>query len=668
MKGAELEHIRFQHPLYARASVAVLADYVTLDTGTGAVHTAPGHGADDFNTGMKYGIEIYAPVGPSGHFLETVELFAGQEVFDANSKVIDALEARGRLWHHEPFVHQYPYCWRCHYPVIFLATSQWFIALDRPPHDSAHNQGLGQRSLRDAALDSIDNQVRWIPSWGHDRMRNMIAARPDWCISRQRAWGVPIPAVDCSKCGEAVITPALVEKAAAVFERYGADAWYERSNDDFIPAGLKCPACGGTAFEREMNILDVWFDSGSSHEAVLSVRPELTWPADIYFEGSDQHRGWFQSSLLVGLGTRGRPPFRQVLTHGFIVAEDGRKMSKSLGNSIDPNDVIQQSGADILRLWVSMSDYTQEVRLSKEILARVVEAYRKIRNTLRYLIANLHDFDPAVDRVPAAQLEEIDRYILARYSEAGRRMLAAYDGYDYGTIFNQLSTFATVDLSAVYNDISKDRLYTFAAKSAGRRSAQTAMFIMADGLARLMAPILSFTADEVWRFLPGAHGSTGGAQRAEAAEGRDESVHIAVFPTPDELASLVDAELTARWDRLIVIREQVLAEIEPLRKNKQIGSSLQAKVVLSASPSKLALLEQYARDLPMLFIVSEVELRPAPTDVETHEEARPRVTIERAGGVKCERCWRYVPAVSSDPAWAGLCGRCQDALAETVNQ
>jgi isoleucyl-tRNA synthetase len=653
MKGAELEHLRFQHPLYARASVAVLADYVTLDTGTGAVHTAPGHGADDFNTGMKYGIEIYAPVGPAGHFLETVELFGGQRVFDANPKVEAALKERGRLWHREPLRHQYPHCWRCHNPVIFLATSQWFITLDSAPGPGAGGSRLGNRTLREAALDAIDNSVRWIPSWGHDRMRNMVAARPDWCISRQRAWGVPIPAVDCSKCGEAIVTTALVEKAASVFERYGADAWYERPNEDFIPEGLTCPSCGGTAFEREMNILDVWFDSGSSHEAVLSVRPELTWPADIYLEGSDQHRGWFQSSLLVGLGTRGRAPYREVLTHGFIVAEDGRKMSKSLGNAIDPQDIIKQSGADILRLWVSMSDYTQEIRLSKEILARVVEAYRKIRNTLRYLVANLYDFDPAADRVPVAQMEEIDRYVLGRYAEVGRRILKAYEDYDYGTIFNALNTFATVDLSAIYNDVSKDRLYTFAAKSRERRSAQTAMFIVADGLTRLMAPILTFTADELWQFVPGA---------------RDESVHLALFPKPEELEALQDAELAARWDRLVAIREQVLAEIEPLRKNKQIGSSLQAKVVLSASQSELALLEHHRRDLPMLFIVSDVEVRPAPADVEAHLEARPRVTIERAGGVKCERCWRYVPAVSSDPARAGLCARCQEALAEPVNQ
>jgi len=633
MKGADLEQIRFQHPLYARASLGVLGEYVTLDAGTGAVHTAPGHGADDFNTGVKYGLDIYAPVGPAGHFLDSVELFGGQRVFDANPNIVEALKERGRLWHREAFSHQYPHCWRCHNPVIFLATSQWFIRLDT--------------GLRAAALDAIDNLVQWLPRWGHDRMYNMVASRPDWCISRQRAWGVPIPAVDCVKCGEAIVTKALVEKTAAVFEKYGADSWYERPTEEFVPADLKCPSCGGRKFEREMNILDVWFDSGSSHEAVLSVRPELTWPADVYLEGSDQHRGWFQSSLLVGLGTRGRPPFREIVTHGFIVAEDGRKMSKSLGNSIEPEDVIKQSGADIIRLWVAMSDYTQEIRLSKEILARVVEAYRKIRNTLRYLVANLYDFDPAADLVDAPRLEEVDRYILARYAELGLKMLRAYEVHDYTTIFQALNSFTTVDLSAFYADVSKDRLYTFAPRSRERRSAQSAMYVMADGLSRLMAPILSFTADELWRFLPGV---------------REESVHIGTFPKPAGLAPLVDRGLLERWARLIAVREQVLAAIEPLRKDKRIGSSLQAKVVLSATEAELAFLERYARQLPMLFIVSEVEIRPAPPDVEAHNESLPRVTIERASGVKCERCWRYVPAVSTDPEWAGLCDRCQDAL------
>ena len=645
MKGAELEHIRFQHPLYARTSLGVLGEYVTLEAGTGAVHTAPGHGADDFETGMRYGLEIYAPIGPAGHFLDNVELFGGQRVFDANPKVAEALKERGRLWHRESFSHQYPHCWRCHNPVIFLATSQWFIDLDGKPV-------VDGKTVRQAALDAIDNQVKWVPAWGHDRMYNMVANRPDWCISRQRVWGVPIPAVDCSKCGEAIITTELVNQAAAVFEQYGADSWYERPTEDFIPEGLTCSKCGGTAFEREMNILDVWFDSGSSHEAVLSVWPELTWPADVYLEGTDQHRGWFQSSLMVGLGTRGRPPFRQIVTNGFLIDVDGKKMSKSVGNAIQPQDVIKQSGADIIRLWVAMSDYQEEIRIGKEILARVVEAYRKLRNTMRYLIANLYDFNPATDAVPVAKLEEVDRYILARYAELAVRVLDAYDAYDYSTISQAMTQFATVDLSAFYNDTSKDRLYTFAARSPERRSAQTAMYLMADGLTRLLAPILSFTADELWRFIPGT---------------REESVHIAVFPTREELEPLRDAALVERWERLAAVREQVLGEIEPLRKNKRIGSSLQAKVVIHATRAELPLLEQYAKLLPMLFIVSEVELRPAPEDVEAHAEAKPRVTIERAGGVKCERCWRYVPAVSTDPDLAGLCDRCQDAIAETIH-
>jgi isoleucyl-tRNA synthetase len=655
MKGTELEGIRFRHPLYERDSVGVLGEYVTLDAGTGAVHTAPGHGADDFNTGLRYGLEIYAPIGPGGHFNENVELFGGQRVFDANPKVEEALKERGRLWHRETFSHQYPHCWRCHNPVIFLATSQWFISMDSvrlTPDaktanvDSVRLQADGP-TLREAAIDAIDNSVKWIPSWGHDRIYNMVKGRPDWCISRQRVWGVPIPAVDCTKCGAAIMTPDIVEKTATVFDTYGAVAWWERPIEEFLPAGLTCPDCGGTSFERERNILDVWFDSGSSHEAVLPFRPELTWPADMYLEGSDQHRGWFQSSLLVGLGTRGRPPYRQVLTHGFLIDLEGRKMSKSVGNVIVPQDVIKESGAEVLRLWVASCDYREELRVSREILARIVEAYKKLRNTFRGMVGNLYDFDPAADLVPRDQLEEIDRFMLARYAGLATKVLAAYDAYDYPTVFQAVNAFATVDLSALYIDISKDCLYTLAPRSRERRSAQTAMYVMADGLARLIAPILSVTAEQVWQYLPGR---------------RDESVHLTVFPALAELQPFVDPDLLDRWARLLALRERVLAEIEPLRTDKRIGKSLEAKVVLTATATDVEFLRRHEKDLPTLFIVSEVEIRPG-----SAEAGKPDIAIARADGVKCERCWRYVKAVSRDPAWAGICDRCQDALAQTAN-
>ena len=441
-------------------------------------------GADDFNTGIQYGLNIYAPVDPSGHFTDDVGLFAGIRVFDANPKVEEALATRGRLWHRATFEHAYPHCWRCHNPVIFLATSQWFIA-------------MGTHDLRERALKAV-GKVRWFPAWGKERIHGMLANRPDWCISRQRSWGVPIPAMYCTACGEAILTSELAETAAAVYERYGADAWYERGLAEFLPPGMHCPACGERDFERERDILDVWFDSGSSHEGVLDGHPELGWPSDLYLEGNDQYRGWFHSSLLVGLGTRDAAPFREVVTHGFVVDEQGRKMSKSLGNSVEPQEIIAQGGAEILRLWVAMVDYREEVRIGKQILARVVEAYRKIRNTLRILAANLYDFDPAVDGLPANRLHEVDRYALARYAEATIRILRAYDRYDFQTIFHTVNQFLTVDLSAFYVDVSKDRLYTLGARSEERRSAQTALYRMADGLTRLIAPILPVTADELW--------------------------------------------------------------------------------------------------------------------------------------------------------------------------
>ena len=635
MRGAELEHIRFAHPLYARPSVGVLAEYVTLDAGTGAVHTAPGHGADDFNTGVKYGLDIYAPLGPGGHFLDTVGLFGGMRVFDANPKVEEALQERGRLWHRADFQHSYPHCWRCHNPVIFLATSQWFIRMDGGIAPSG-------KPLREAALETIDRDVRWIPAWGRDRIFNMIANRPDWCISRQRAWGVPIPALDCVKCGEAVLTGALVERAAAVFDEYGADAWYERPIAEFIPDGLACPACGGREFDRERDILDVWFDSGSSHEAVLPFYGDLTWPADMYLEGSDQHRGWFQSSLLVGLGTRGRPPFREVLTHGFLIDVDGRKMSKSLGNTIRPQEVIKESGAETLRLWVAMSDFREELRVGREILARVVESYRKIRNTSRYLLANLYDFDPAQHLVPAAELEEVDRYALARYADFAQAAVAAYDAYDFPAIAQRVNALTTVDLSAFYADVSKDRLYTLAPDSRERRSAQTAMYVMADGLARLLAPVLPVTCEELWRHLPGK---------------REDSVHLARFPEPAQLETMADAGLVRTWTKLIAVRDEVNRSLEAARQAKTIGTSLGARVALRARGETLALLDRYRAELPMLFIASQVELAAAEGEGEALE-----VNVARADGHKCARCWRVVPELSSATTTEGLCGRCVEAI------
>ena len=644
MKGAVFEGVRFRHPLYERDSVGVLAEYVTLEQGTGAVHTAPGHGADDFLTGVKYGLEIYAPVGPSGHFLETVGLFGGQRVFDANPNVEEALASRGRLWHRDTIVHQYPHCWRCHNPVIFLATSQWFVRMDGDPVIRSEDGQM--RTLRAAAQHAIDHQVTWIPAWGRDRIYNMVSNRPDWCISRQRAWGVPIPAVDCTACGEAVLTPALVERAASIFEQFSADAWYERPIEDFLPAGLACPSCGGTAFERETDILDVWFDSGSSHEAVLPRYADLTWPSDMYLEGSDQHRGWFQSSLLVALATRGRPPFREVLTHGFLIDLEGRKMSKSLGNAIVPQEVIKESGAEIIRLWVAMTEFTEELRVSKEILTRVVDLYRKLRNTCRILVANLYDFDPAGDMLPRNQLDAVDRYALARYAEAADRMRRAYDAYDFSTVAQTLNTLTTVHVSAFYVDVTKDRMYTLAPRSAERRSTQTAMYLICDGLARLLAPILPVTADDLWRNIPGK---------------RSQSVHLEDFPA---VADFEDRALLSTWERLLEVRETVNAALEEKRKGKVIGNSLGARVVMTASGPIGAVLEQHRAYLPMLFIVSDVGLH-----VGTTEGADTvSVEIEKAQGVRCDRCWRFVPKIHTEADWAGLCDRCVDALAEPVSR
>jgi isoleucyl-tRNA synthetase len=644
LAGTAFEHVKFKHPLYDRLSPGVLGSYVTLEAGTGAVHTAPGHGTDDYHTGVRYGLEIYAPVGPSGHYSDEVGLFGGMGVFDANPRVEEALRERGKLWFRESYQHAYPHCWRCHNPVIFLATAQWFIAMDRETEDGS--------TLRTRALDEIA-RVRWVPAWGRERIGNMLANRPDWCISRQRSWGVPIPALSCTGCGEAILTKAIVDRAADVFAEHGADAWYERPLEEFVPAGLTCEACGGSVFERESNILDVWFDSGSSHEAVLGPNPALTWPAEMYLEGNDQYRGWFQSSLLVGIGTRGDAPFHQVVTHGFVVDEEGRKMSKSLGNGIEPQEVIQRSGAEILRLWAAMVDYREEIRMGSEILARVTEAYRKLRNTLRYLVANLYDFDPSTDALPLERMLEVDRYALSRYADAAKKALAGYDAYDFQAIVHTLNQLATVDLSAFFFDISKDRLYTFGPRSVARRSAQTAMYIIVDGLSRLLAPVLPMTADELWRAIPGR---------------REDSVHLADFPS--DLDRLVDEPLVERWRQLLVVRDAVNVALENARQRKIIGSSLEAGVQLEPIGETAALLRGYAtEDLEALFIVSRVSVGTPVAALVDEGDSTPavvRVHVERADGVKCPRCWRYVTETSTDPSHAGLCLRCEDAVGDLV--
>ena len=652
LTGRDLEGLQFRHPLYDRDSVSVLADYVTLEQGTGAVHTAPGHGADDYNTGVRYGLEIYAPIGPSGRFDDDVEIVGGEKVFDANPKVEAALAEAGRLWHSGLLDHTYPHCWRCRHPVIFLATWQWFIAMDTG-------------ALRDRALAAI-TQVEWFPAWGEERIHNMLAHRPDWCISRQRSWGVPIPAVYCMGCREAILTTGLTDRTAAVFAEHGADAWYEQNIAEFIPPDLRCPKCDGAEFERERDILDVWFDSGSSHEAILGDHPELQWPYNVYLEGSDQYRGWFHSSLLVGLGTRDAAPYRQVITHGFVVDESGRKMSKSIGNTIEPHAIIKQSGTEILRLWVAMVDYREEMRIGREILDRVVEAYRKIRNTLRILVANLFDFDPATDALPHDRLSEVDRYALARYGEVATRVLRAYDRYEFQTVVHTLNNYLTVDLSAFYVDISKDRLYTFGPESDARRSAQTAMHAIVDGLTRLIAPILPITADALWGNLPGTE---------------TDSVHLADFPK--QVETLVDPGLIDRWTRLLALRDAVNGELEKLRQDKVVGTSLEATVGLTADGELAQLLETYRDALPMLFITSAVTLATGPPardgskgTLYTEPAGTAHIEVSRIDAAKCPRCWRFVLPAPAPPSGDAsmervdaepddeteVCERCADAL------
>jgi isoleucyl-tRNA synthetase len=630
IKGSALEGVKFRHPWTSRDSPGVLADYVTLDTGTGVVHTAPGHGFDDYLTGVRYGLEIYCPVDEGGRFLPEVEHFAGQRVFDADPRVIELLRERGALVQAGRDEHSYPICWRCKRPIIFRATEQWFIALDE-----------GTPSLRSRALDAIA-ATRWLPAWGEERIRNMIATRPDWCISRQRLWGVPIPAFYCKGCGKGLLRPDLVRHVAGLFEHESADAWYARGAKELLPAGFACPGCGGSEFDKERDILDVWFDSGSSHAAVLGVRPDMPWPCDVYLEGSDQHRGWFHSSLLIGVATRGSAPYRQVITHGFTVDGEGRKISKSLGNDVDTHKLIGQYGAEVLRLWTIMVDYREDMRISEDMIRRVAEAYRKVRNTTRYLLSNLYDFDPARDTVAEDALDELDRYALARHRQVVARVLEAYDACEFHRVYHELVQYAASDLSSFYLDVLKDRLYCDAAGAPRRRSAQSVLHRVARDLSLLLAPVLPFTSDEAWEALPG---------RLEA------SVHLGLFP-PREAA---DAAVLERWAVLLELRSEVTKALEAARAARQIAASLEAAVVVRASAATLAALrahEELSRAFPgnlaNLFIVSQVRLE---------ESAGPlEVEVAHAEGRKCERCWTWSPRVGRLAAHPGVCERCDEVL------
>ena len=630
--GSVMEGQKCRHPLIDRESLLILAPFVTLDAGTGCVHIAPGHGQEDYEIGMKYGLENYAPVDDDGNFTRDVNDFAGQFVFDANGAVIARLRQEGALLGQMEIQHTYPHCWRCKQPIIFRSTEQWFISMER-------------NDLRKKTLAAID-AVTWIPSWGRDRIYGMVENRPDWCISRQRLWGVPITIFYCKACGSELMTQEILETVVGLVREHGADVWFEREPKDLMPAGTCCPKCGGDTFKKETNILDVWFDSGVSHAAVLEHRSDLSSPADMYLEGNDQHRGWFHSSLLESVGTRGRAPYRNVLTHGFVVDGEGKKMSKSVGNVIDSQTIIDQYGAEILRLWVAAEDYTEDIRISEEILKLLVEAYRRIRNTSRFILGNLYDFNPAADAVPYGEMAEMDRWILHQLQEVIRRVREAYEQYQFHVVYYTLYNFCTVDLSALYLDVLKDRLYTSKAASPARRSAQTAMKEVLEVMVRLMAPILTFTAEEVWLALP-------------AFPGKAESVHLTQFPEVND--ALARPEAAEKWKTLIAVKGEVAKAIETARQNKVLGHSLDAAVAVAAPEKLRPLLEAHVEDLRALLIVSDlriVEERDIGEPFRSAEVPGLLVGVSRAKGKKCNRCWNYSGTVGANAEHPTLCARC----------
>lgn len=629
-RGTELERVEFQHAFYNRVSLGILGDHVTLEAGTGLVHTAPGHGQEDYQVGLEYGLEVYNPVDDRGIYRPNVEIFAGQHIKKANPAIVEMMDEQGSLLNHGDIDHSYPHCWRCKSPVIFRATPQWFISMET-------------NDLRKNVLEEI-KKVRWTPSWGENRITSMIENRPDWCISRQRTWGVPIAVFLCEDCGEVVTNKEIQKNVVDAFNKEGADAWFDRPNEDFLPEGTKC-SCGGTRFSKETDILDVWFDSGTSHAAVMEVRDELTWPANMYLEGSDQHRGWFHSSILESVGSRGVAPYKEVLTHGFAMDGKGRKMSKSLGNTVNPKDIINKFGAEILRLWVSAEDYSEDVRISQDIIQRLVESYRKIRNTARYLLGNISDFNPDKDMVAFEDMLDLDRYALARWQEVKKRIYYAYTTYQFHTFYHTFINFCIGDLSSFYLDILKDRLYAYKADSRERRSAQTVLFTMVKEMSVLIAPVLSFTADEIFEYIP-------------EYEGKGENVFVEMFAPVTEYK---DEENFNKWLKILEIRKEVTKALELARAEKTIGHPLDADITIGIDPETAKVLTA-DEGIERIFIVSEVKVVSPDelSDCHVSEDGKIKVAVTPSENAKCERCWTKSKTIGNTTE--GICDRCAEAL------
>ena len=648
--GRKLERLNFRHPFLDRKVLGVLADYVTMDTGTGVVHTAPSHGAEDFATGVKYGLDATSNVDEKGILRNGLPEYDGKRVWDANQPIIDLVKSRGALLHTEKTEHSYPHCWRCHNPVIFRATEQWFISMETPMPGG--NSNAKDDTLRTRTLAEIKN-VKWDPAWGEERLSNMIQTRPDWCISRQRVWGVPIAVFLCESCGKPLNDHAINRKVVEAFARSGADVWFTNEPDTIVPTGTKCPQCGGTKFEKETDIFDVWLESGASYLALIADEPEYPWPSDLYLEGGDQYRGWFQSSLLCAMGTHATPPYRGVVTPGWTLDEKGQALSKSRGNDVDPVDIANRLGGEIVRLWTASVDFREDVVGSETLMLRVAENYREIRNKLfKNALGNLYDFDPQTDSVPFEKLEPLDQYMLRQTWALACDVRSGYDEFAFHRIYHRVNHFCVVDLSAFYFDVIKDRLYTYAPNSRGRRSAQTAVWRICEAMVRLLAPILSFTCEEVWQHLP-------------AVPDRLASVHLAEFPTAAEVLGSAsvpqeDPQQQQDWTTLLGVREQVMKALEEERNSERIGKGLEAQLTITATDPTYSVLARYQDQLRYLFIVSSVKLaRDSGNGTGTVH-----IEVKKADGAKCERCWNFSTQVGEDKNYPTVCERCSAVLKE----